>query len=184
VHPLHVCSCMVARHCWKSGQLTVRRSLTAQSLLLVFHEGNQTHSQHIGRAYSKFSNLSYLFIYSCVAERLRMLVAPPHSLALHVVFADTMGTFRRQLAGLPCVVAVIGPRDQDKAKLEYIRALGTSGTVAVGNGQNDRLMSARRRHRAVQPGARAPASPAATAPPPAEPDAPKARPQASGDGWP
>ncbi|MHC1711246.1 MAG: HAD family hydrolase [Solidesulfovibrio sp.] len=75
-----------------------------------------------------------------VAERLKVLAAPPHSLALHVVTADTMGTVRRQLAGLPCVVVVIEPRDQDKAKLEYIRALGTSGTVAVGNGQNDRLM--------------------------------------------
>ena len=77
-----------------------------------------------------------------VAERLLALTASPYGLDIHVVTADTMGTVRRQLARLPCAVAVIGPRDQDKAKLEYIRALGASGTVAVGNGQNDRLMLA------------------------------------------
>ena len=77
-----------------------------------------------------------------VAERLTALAAPPYGFAVHVVTADTMGTVRRQLAGLPCAVAVIGPGQQDKAKLEYVRTLGASGTVAIGNGQNDRLMLA------------------------------------------
>ena len=77
-----------------------------------------------------------------VAQRLVALTAEPYGLAVHVVTADTMGTVRQQLAGLPCAVAVIGPRDQDTAKLAYVRTLGLSETVAVGNGQNDRLMLA------------------------------------------
>ena len=77
-----------------------------------------------------------------VAERLFALAAPPHELDIHIVTADTMGTVQQQLAGLPCSVTVIGPLAQDKAKLVYVRNLGALGTVAIGNGQNDRLMLA------------------------------------------
>ncbi|WP_428565143.1 MAG: HAD family hydrolase [Solidesulfovibrio sp. DCME] len=77
-----------------------------------------------------------------VADRLRELALPPHGLAIHVVTADTMGTVRRQLDGLPCVVSVLGPAAQDVAKREYVQGLGASSAIAVGNGQNDRLMLA------------------------------------------
>ena len=77
-----------------------------------------------------------------VACRLRELALPAHGLSIHVVTADTNGTARRQLEGLPCVVSILGPQGQDRAKLEYVQGLGAEGTVAVGNGYNDRLMLA------------------------------------------
>jgi soluble P-type ATPase len=77
-----------------------------------------------------------------VAERLRKLALPPHSLTLHVVTADTMGTVQRQLEGLPCELSILGPDRQDKAKLDFIQGLGGEQTVAIGNGQNDHLMLA------------------------------------------
>lgn len=77
-----------------------------------------------------------------VADRLRELALPPHGLSIHVVTADTMGTVRRQLDGLPCAVSILGPTAQDKAKLEYVQGIGAEWTVAIGNGQNDRLMLA------------------------------------------
>jgi soluble P-type ATPase len=77
-----------------------------------------------------------------VAEGLRELALPPYGLCVHVVTADTNGTARRQLEGLPCVVSILGPQAQDRAKLEYVQNLGAAWTVAVGNGYNDRLMLA------------------------------------------
>lgn len=77
-----------------------------------------------------------------VAERLRELALPPHHFSIHVVTADTMGSVRRQLEGLPCAVSILGPAAQDEAKREYIRGVGPKETVAIGNGQNDCLMLA------------------------------------------
>ena len=77
-----------------------------------------------------------------VAARLRELALPPHNLLIHVVTADTMGTVKRQLHGLPCELSILGPDRQDKAKLDFIQGLGVEQTVAIGNGQNDHLMLA------------------------------------------
>ena len=77
-----------------------------------------------------------------VADRLRELALPPYDLTIHVITADTMGTVRRQLEGLPCAVSILGPAAQDTAKLEYVRSVGAESAVAIGNGQNDRLMLA------------------------------------------
>ncbi|MEA4855413.1 MAG: ATPase P [Solidesulfovibrio sp.] len=77
-----------------------------------------------------------------VAERLRELALPPHSLSVHVVTADTVGTVRNQLDGLPCAVSVLGPEAQDEAKRNYLRSVGAQGAIAIGNGQNDCLMLA------------------------------------------
>jgi len=77
-----------------------------------------------------------------VAERLSELALPPHSLTIHVVTADTMGTAQHQLEGLPCELSILGPNEQDQAKLEFIQGLGVEQTVAIGNGQNDHLMLA------------------------------------------
>ena len=77
-----------------------------------------------------------------VAERLRELALPPHHLLIHVVTADTMGTVNRQLEGLPCKLSILGPAEQDKAKLKYVQDIGVEWTVAIGNGQNDHLMLA------------------------------------------
>jgi len=72
-----------------------------------------------------------------VAERLAALA---DSLAVHVVTADTFGTVRSALAGLPASVTVLSPGPEDAAKLAFVHTLGLSATAAIGNGRNDRLM--------------------------------------------
>jgi len=66
-----------------------------------------------------------------VAERLRELALPPYSLTIHVVTADTMGTVKHQLHGLPYELFILGPAAQDKAKLEYVQDIGVEWTVAI-----------------------------------------------------
>ncbi len=72
-----------------------------------------------------------------VAERLAALAA---ILTVHVITADTFGTVRSALAGLPVAVTVLPPGPEDAAKLAFVQSLGLSATAAVGNGRNDRLM--------------------------------------------
>jgi soluble P-type ATPase len=72
-----------------------------------------------------------------VKPRLRAL---SRVLAIHVVTADTFGMARAALAGLPCRVSILPARGQDRAKLAYVRRLGSARTVCIGNGRNDRLM--------------------------------------------
>ncbi|MBN2297969.1 MAG: ATPase P [Deltaproteobacteria bacterium] len=72
-----------------------------------------------------------------VRERLERLA---ESLNIHVLTADSFGSAHQELKGYPCDLIVIGSENQDKGKLDYIRKLGTSSTVCVGNGRIDRLM--------------------------------------------
>lgn len=66
------------------------------------------------------------------------MVAP--DLEIHVVTADTFGLAARHLSGLPVTLTILPESDQAEAKLEYIRRLGTSSVIAIGNGRNDRKM--------------------------------------------
>lgn len=59
---------------------------------------------------------------------------------VHVLTADTHGTAAAQLDGLPVSLTVIPAEAQAETKLEYVRELGASRVVAIGNGRNDRLM--------------------------------------------
>lgn len=72
-----------------------------------------------------------------VNERLNHLAG---SLNIHVLTADSFGSAQTELVGCPCKLHVIGHEHQDRGKQEYIRQLGCSTTVCIGNGQNDRLM--------------------------------------------
>ena len=72
-----------------------------------------------------------------VRPRLRALA---HLLELHVVTADTFGSVRRALRGMPCRVVLLGPARQDAAKARYVRALGAARTACIGNGRNDAAM--------------------------------------------
>ena len=72
-----------------------------------------------------------------VAERLRALA---ESCTIHVITADTFGTVREQIEGIPCEITVLPSHEQTKAKLRYIKELGARGVAAIGNGRNDRLM--------------------------------------------
>jgi soluble P-type ATPase len=72
-----------------------------------------------------------------VAPLLRELAT---SLAIHVVTADTVGHAAEELAGLPLRLTIIGEIAQADAKLAFVRNVGPSSTVAIGNGRNDRKM--------------------------------------------
>lgn len=69
-----------------------------------------------------------------VAEALRDLSS---RLRILVLTADTFGTARRALEGLPVEIRIIR-NGEEKARL--VAELGGSETIAVGNGRNDVLM--------------------------------------------
>jgi soluble P-type ATPase len=71
------------------------------------------------------------FLLPGVEERLRHLAT---DLRITVLTADTFGTARREMEGLPVEVKVI--RDgQEKARL--VAAMGGTSVIAIGNGRND-----------------------------------------------
>ena len=75
-----------------------------------------------------------------VAERLARLAS---DLQVHVLTANTHGTAAKETEGLPCLLAVIPPDNQDQAKLGYLEHIGPQRVVAIGNGRNDCLMLGR-----------------------------------------
>lgn len=73
-----------------------------------------------------------------VADRLRRLGG---DLGIHVLTADTFGNARAELSGFPeMALTILDPKQQAPAKRDYIKKLGASRVVCVGNGRNDRLM--------------------------------------------
>ena len=72
-----------------------------------------------------------------VREALNELAA---QVAVHVVTADTFGSARAQLAGVPCTLSILPAGNQTEAKRDYVHSLGAAHTVSIGNGRNDRLM--------------------------------------------
>ncbi len=72
-----------------------------------------------------------------VAELIGELAA---EVCLHVITADTFGSVERELQGVPCRLHKIGPDEQDRAKEDYVRSLGSKRVAAMGNGRNDILM--------------------------------------------
>jgi len=72
-----------------------------------------------------------------VAERLATLA---DHLEIHIVTADTFGSVRAQVAGLPVQLAVIPPDNQAQSKAAYLDNLGPANSAAIGNGRNDALM--------------------------------------------
>lgn len=75
-----------------------------------------------------------------VAEALPHLAS---RLDIHVVTADTFGTAREALAGLPVrLVVLTSGQKHDEAKRRQVEQLGADRCVAIGNGRNDRLLLA------------------------------------------
>jgi P-type E1-E2 ATPase len=72
-----------------------------------------------------------------VRERLETLA---RNLEIHVLTADTFGTVKKALAGIPCGTIVVPGGAQAQAKAQHVHDLGRDGVVAIGNGRNDRLM--------------------------------------------
>ncbi|HBP5919963.1 HAD family hydrolase [Pseudomonas aeruginosa] len=72
-----------------------------------------------------------------VAQRMELLA---HSLTLHVVTGDALGTAEEELAGLDVNLLQLSHDDQAILKEDYVITLGLNGVVAIGNGSNDRHM--------------------------------------------
>lgn len=75
-------------------------------------------------------------------EAAERMAALGREMTVHVVTADTFGSVRQALRGLPCEVTVLAPGNQAEAKRDFLRGLGAERCAAVGNGRNDRLMLA------------------------------------------
>lgn len=63
-------------------------------------------------------------------------------LTVHVITADTFGSVRAAVAGIPCRLALLPEGGQDLAKLRYVEDCGPERCVCIGNGRNDRHMIA------------------------------------------
>ncbi len=61
-------------------------------------------------------------------------------ITIHILTADTGGTVRHELAGLPCTLHIITAGSEAEQKAAYIRQLGADQTICFGNGANDCLM--------------------------------------------
>jgi soluble P-type ATPase len=59
---------------------------------------------------------------------------------VHVLTADTFGMARAELAGVDCEVYILTGENHDVQKEEFVRELGADSVIAMGNGNNDRLM--------------------------------------------
>lgn len=72
-----------------------------------------------------------------VSERLRELA---RVVQIHIVTADTFHNAAASFVGLPCAVTTLPPGGEAKAKRGYVKELGASACVCIGNGRNDQLM--------------------------------------------
>jgi soluble P-type ATPase len=59
---------------------------------------------------------------------------------VHVLTSDTFGTARQELTGTPCTLHILTGEDHAGQKEAYVRQLGAEQVIALGNGNNDRLM--------------------------------------------
>ena len=72
-----------------------------------------------------------------VAERLEDLA---ERLTVYVLTADTFGKVRQALNGLPVEITIMNETPEDRFKEAFVERLGADRVVAMGNGNNDRLM--------------------------------------------
>ena len=68
------------------------------------------------------------------------LVHVSENLNVHVLTADTFGTVEKELKDMPITIKILEPDGQDEQKLKYVKDLGSSNVIAIGNGKNDLLM--------------------------------------------
>lgn len=71
------------------------------------------------------------------AERLNSLA---RDLGVHILTADTFGTVRDACRSINGTITVLSPGTGAPEKEAFVRRLGETGVVAVGNGANDRMM--------------------------------------------
>ena len=63
-----------------------------------------------------------------------------NSFKFYVITADTYGSVEKELEDTNCELIKIPKSSQDISKLDFIKSLGSSTTLSVGNGRNDKLM--------------------------------------------
>jgi len=61
-------------------------------------------------------------------------------LAIRILTADTFGLAQSQLKNVKAALAILGKEGQSEAKQQIVLSLDADQVVAIGNGQNDRLM--------------------------------------------
>ena len=61
-------------------------------------------------------------------------------LEIHVLTADTFGTVKQQLENLPVTISLLKRQQQAEQKGRFVDLLGAERVVAIGNGNNDKLM--------------------------------------------
>ncbi len=76
-------------------------------------------------------------ISSEVKERLDIL---SRDLNIYVLTADTQGTAEQMVSDLDVTLVKVPEEGSAEAKLKFLESLDPSRTVAVGNGNNDRLL--------------------------------------------
>ena len=72
-----------------------------------------------------------------VAEALGRIA---ESVTLHVITADTFGLAAAELSGVDCRLHVLETGGHRQAKRDFVEALGSGVTAAIGNGRNDSMM--------------------------------------------
>jgi soluble P-type ATPase len=108
----------------------VNDTLKQPELSLECSAGTSKTFTHLVLDYSGTLALDGAFLPG-VAGRLASLAA---SLRIIVLTADTFGTARAQLAGLPVEVRIISTGSD---KSDFMRQLGGATAIAIGNGRND-----------------------------------------------
>jgi P-type E1-E2 ATPase len=77
------------------------------------------------------------FLIKGVRERLAELSS---HFILHIVTGDSHGTAKTQLAHIKCKLTILPAENQATGKLDYLKRLNQSHTIAIGNGNNDQYM--------------------------------------------
>ncbi len=70
----------------------------------------------------------------------QLLKQMSEQLIIHILTADTFGTSEQETEGINCKLKILQPSMQDIQKETYLTNLGKDQIIAIGNGQNDRLM--------------------------------------------
>lgn len=75
-----------------------------------------------------------------IPEIKNILIELSRNFTIHILTADTFGSVEKELNNIPCQIAIIAKKDQERAKADYVRQLDPQKTVCIGNGRNDALM--------------------------------------------
>ena len=70
----------------------------------------------------------------------QLLEVLSHQLTIHVLTGDTFGTSKDELKDINCRHIILNSSQQDEQKEHYVGNLPQDNVIAIGNGQNDRLM--------------------------------------------